>query len=59
MQVCFKQFASAFQSWHALFSEAAAFATTIGKDKLISISHSCDHSTGVVTVWYWGQPWGS
>lgn len=55
MQVRFKQFTSTFQSWHALFAEAAAFATTISKDRLISISHSCDHSTGVVTVWYWGE----
>lgn len=58
MQVCFKEFVSAFRSWDSLFSEAAAFATTIGKDKLISISHSADHNTGVVTVWYWGEPWG-
>ncbi len=54
MQVQFKIFESSFQSWHALFTEAAEFASHV--DRLISISHS--HAgpglggMGVVTVWY-------
>jgi hypothetical protein len=40
-------------SWEALFEEASEFATEIGPDRLISISHSEDKSDGVVTVWYW------
>lgn len=35
--------------------EAADFATVIGKDRLISISHSSDHGEGVITVWYWSE----
>jgi hypothetical protein len=33
-----------------LFRESADFATEIGPDRVLSISHSSD---GVVTVWYW------
>ena len=40
-------------SWDELFSQAAEFATTLGRERLITISHSADHSDGVVTVWYW------
>ena len=57
MRVDFKVFESSFQSWEALFAEAAEFASHI--DRLISISHS--HAgpglggMGVVTVWYWAD----
>jgi hypothetical protein len=36
-----------------LFAEAAAFATQVGRERRISISHSEDQATGVVTAWYW------
>ena len=48
------EFRSSFKSWNDLFSEAAAFATTLGRERLISISHSEDQGKGVVAVWYWG-----
>ena len=51
--VKFESFRGTFSSWESLFSQAAALASTIGKEHLISISHSSDHSEGVVTVWYW------
>jgi hypothetical protein len=54
--VVFKTFRGTFKTWDQLFAEAAAFATTIGKERLITISHSADHSEGVITVWYWGRP---
>ncbi len=54
--VRFKEFRSSFKSWNDLFAEAAAFATTLGPERLISISHSEDQSKGVVAVWYWGNP---
>ena len=38
-----------------LFKRAAEFATRMGRDRLIGISHSEDNSDGVVTVWYWTQ----
>lgn len=39
--------------WEALFSEVAEFATELGGDRMISISHSEDKDEGVVTVWFW------
>ena len=52
--VAFNVFRSSVRSWDTLFAEAAAFATEIGRDRLISISHSEDRHEGVVTVWFWG-----
>jgi hypothetical protein len=54
----FRTFRGILSSWESLFSQAAAFATSLGPDRVISISHSADHSDGVVTVWYWdsGDP---
>jgi len=55
MRVRFNVFRSAFQSWEILFRDAAAFATEIGPERLISISHSEDQNDGVITVWYWDE----
>ncbi len=56
--VAFRHFRGAWSTWEQLFRQAAEFAGRIGRQRLISISHSADHSDGVVTVWYWtgGQP---
>ncbi|HRH45525.1 MAG TPA: hypothetical protein PKY82_28055 [Pyrinomonadaceae bacterium] len=54
MRVKFEHFRGTLISWQSLFQQAADFATSIGKEKLISISHSEDNNEGVVTVWYWG-----
>ncbi|HLA89059.1 MAG TPA: hypothetical protein VJL28_01355 [Gemmatimonadaceae bacterium] len=51
--VQFRKFRGTFRSWDKIFAEAASFATEIGPDRLISISHSEDKSDGVVAVWYW------
>ena len=53
MHVTFKAFRSGWSSWEALFQEAANFASEVGRDRLISISHSEDQNEGVVAVWYW------
>jgi len=55
MTVRFQEFRSTFKSWDTLFGQAAEFATTLGPERLISISHSEDQSKGVVAVWYWGD----
>jgi hypothetical protein len=55
MQVCFRIFRGAVQPWDVLFAEAAEFATSVGFERLIGISHSHESSIGVVTVWYWGK----
>ena len=44
-----------FTSWDSLFQRAADFATTVGRDRVISISHSSDDTGGVVTIWYWAD----
>ena len=46
-------FAALFSTWDSLFSDAAEFATALGRERLISISHSEEKGEGVVTVWYW------
>ena len=51
-KVLFKVYRGVWTSWHELFSEASNFATAIGKERLISISHSEDENDGIVTVWY-------
>jgi hypothetical protein len=53
--VRFKTFISGFESWEQLFGQAAEYATRLGPDRLINISHSEDSNEGVVTVWYWGE----
>ena len=55
MQVNFKHFRSSMSSWDKLFRQAAEFATQVGPQRVISISHSEDQNDGVVTVWYWEQ----
>lgn len=52
MKVQHRLFKSSFKFWDEICEEAAGFASTIAPEKLISISQSCDHSTGVVVVWY-------
>ncbi|MBN1124201.1 MAG: hypothetical protein JXA82_04275 [Sedimentisphaerales bacterium] len=55
MRVAFVKFGGIFISWEELFQQACDFATKIGKDRLINISHSENHKKGVVTVWYWTE----
>ena len=56
MGATYRKFRSSLATWDTLFEEAAEFATQIGKERLISISHSEDASDGVVVVWYWQEP---
>src|SRR5438270_2489866 len=55
MRVRFRTFVSSWSSWDELFGQAAAFATELGPQRLINISHSCDQKQGVVSVWYWDE----
>ena len=55
MHVKYKHFKATLKSWDTMNREAAEFATELGKDRLISISHSSDHGEGVITVWYWAE----
>ena len=51
--VGFRVFKTMTKSWAELFSEAARFADEVGRERLISISHSEDSNEGVVAVWFW------
>jgi hypothetical protein len=53
VRVAWRIFRGTLASWSQLFDEAAAFATQVGPERLINISHSEDKDDGVVTVWYW------
>jgi hypothetical protein len=58
MQVKCEHFGSGFTSWETLCAEAAAFATSVGRENLISISVSefgegSYGSVGSIFVWYW------
>ncbi len=55
MKVRYQVFKSQYRSWDDLFKEASDFASKIGPERLINISHACDHHMGTVTVWYWGK----
>jgi hypothetical protein len=52
-QMTHRVFRGTFATWEQLFTEAGMFATEIGPERVLSISHSADRSDGVVTVWYW------
>lgn len=54
MKVKFMIFRGTWASWQTLFEQAAAFASKLPPERLISISHSEDKNDGVVTVWYYG-----
>lgn len=53
MRVTYTYVRGSFASWDQLFAQAAEFASSIPRDRLIGISHSSDNSDAVVTVWYW------
>jgi hypothetical protein len=36
-------------------AKAAEFAGTIGREKLVSISHAIDGHIHIVTVWFWSD----
>ena len=51
----YRHFRGTFTSWDSLLSQAAEFASSIGRERLITISHSEDENDGVVVVWYWAN----
>lgn len=59
MRVKYKFYRGTLASWDELFAKAADFATKKGWDRVISISHSCHASDGVVTIWYWEEDEGA
>ena len=61
MRVQSRLFSSNSKSWETLCDEAAAFASELGRERLINISVAASGGTeflgmggtGVVIVWYW------
>jgi hypothetical protein len=53
--VRFEIFRGIVAGWPELFEKASAFATELGPNRLISISHSEDQNDGVIAVWYWDE----
>jgi hypothetical protein len=56
MRVLYKSFESQFITRQKILQKAAEFASEIGADRLINISHSEDHHDSIVTIWYWDGP---
>ncbi len=55
-QLKYRYFSSSWDSWDSLFRQASNFAEKVGRENLVSISHSCNgNNEGVVTVWYWEE----
>jgi hypothetical protein len=52
-KLAYRIFRGTLATWDELFSEAAAFASGVGTERVLNISHSANHGDGVVTVWYW------
>jgi hypothetical protein len=52
-RLTFRSYRGTMATWEELFSAAARFASDLGPDRLLNISHSVDDDDGVVTVWYW------
>jgi hypothetical protein len=61
MKVQCKLFSSSIRKWDELMAEAGAFASNVGRDRLINISVSASGGTdlfglggqGAIFVWYW------
>jgi hypothetical protein len=61
MSVQHRVFASSSKSWESLCDEASAFASDVGRERLINISVAASGGTdvlglggtGVIVVWYW------
>jgi hypothetical protein len=52
-RMAYRIFRGTLATWDDLFRQAADFATEIGTERVVNISHSDSHRHGVVTVWYW------
>jgi hypothetical protein len=58
-----KLFSSSTRHWNDLVAEATAFATSVGRERLINISVSASGGTdlfgfggqGAIFVWYWDK----
>jgi hypothetical protein len=52
-RLAYRVFRGTLATWDDLFTQAARFATEVGPERVVNISHSADDQDGVVAVWYW------
>jgi len=52
-RLTFRSYRGTMATWEELFQAAARFASDLGRERVLNISHSADDDDGVVTVWYW------
>ena len=52
-RLTYRMFRGTLATWDDLFTKAAYFASEIGPERIMNISHSVDDGDGVVAVWYW------
>ena len=55
LRVQFKVFRSISSSWDTLFEQAADYASSLGPDRVINVSHMTEGMSGAVVVWYWSD----
>ena len=55
MRVAFKAFRATRSEWEDAFEAAASFATGVGRERLISITHADDGANATATVWFWSE----
>ena len=53
MTLQFEVFRATLLTWNRLFEDASRFATSIGKERLVTITTTADQGEGIVVVWYW------
>lgn len=51
----FRRFNAVIKSWETVLQEAADFASSLGRDRVVTISHSEDHNKYDIVVWYWDE----
>ena len=55
MQVRFKTFQSQFGLRERVLQKVAEYAQQVGRERLISISHTEERDNAVITIWYWEE----
>jgi hypothetical protein len=55
MRLFFKSFDSKMASREKLFKAAVEYANQLGRDRILTLSHSEDRDNIVITIWYWAE----
>lgn len=55
MRLFFKAFDSKMASREKLFKAAVEYANQLGRERILTLSHSEDRDNIVITIWYWAE----